>query len=62
VEVRGLWVEEGERLGGSVNAARDEKFGEDERQTRFAGEDSGLSELIRRGPSEDPALRRQSAS
>ncbi len=56
VEVRRLGVEEGEGLGGGRNAARDEQFGEDEREARLAGQGGGL---VRMRLSKEPALGRE---
>jgi hypothetical protein len=59
MEMRGLGVKEGECLGGGVDAASDEELGEDEGQTRVAGE---RSRWFRMGLGEDPALGRARAS
>jgi hypothetical protein len=59
VQVRRVRAQEGKGFSGSGNAARDEEFGEDCGQTRFAGEGSGFIGM-RFG--EDPALRRKGAS
>jgi len=56
--MRGLGIEESEGLGGTIDAARGEKLGEDKRKTGVAGERNGF---FRARLGEEPALRRQRA-